>query len=227
MVLTVRVVAFVVGFQTSDVWLVLFLYFACMFSFFFFFQAEDGIRDVAVTGVQTCALPIFAAVDRSGGGGADRVGAREEEPAGGVANAHAGGPRRVPVHAARGGGEARADRPRRARSRSAARRRRGGRRRRLPRRRRDPAIARRRQGTDDRCRRLGRRRDRRRRRARQLPDRRGGGRTRRGHADRGQAGRALVDAPRRGAARRAAGCGRRGRGRGRARRRRRRGGRIA
>src|SRR2546422_10130546 len=29
---------------------------------FFFFQAEDGIRDVAVTGVQTCALPI------SGGG---------------------------------------------------------------------------------------------------------------------------------------------------------------
>src|SRR2546422_11627134 len=28
---------------------------------FFFFQAEDGIRDVAVTGVQTCALPISAA----------------------------------------------------------------------------------------------------------------------------------------------------------------------
>src|SRR2546422_11145512 len=27
-------------------------------SLFFFFQAEDGIRDVAVTGVQTCALPI-------------------------------------------------------------------------------------------------------------------------------------------------------------------------
>src|SRR2546422_6936839 len=27
---------------------------------FFFFQAEDGIRDVAVTGVQTCALPILA-----------------------------------------------------------------------------------------------------------------------------------------------------------------------
>src|SRR2546429_5808472 len=26
---------------------------------FFFFQAEDGIRDVAVTGVQTCALPIW------------------------------------------------------------------------------------------------------------------------------------------------------------------------
>src|SRR5688572_6104312 len=32
-----------------------------MFSFFFFFfQAEDGIRDLTVTGVQTCALPIFA-----------------------------------------------------------------------------------------------------------------------------------------------------------------------
>src|SRR5206468_6110727 len=28
-------------------------------SFFFFFQAEDGIRDLIVTGVQTCALPIF------------------------------------------------------------------------------------------------------------------------------------------------------------------------
>src|SRR5687768_17731686 len=32
-------------------------------AFFFFFQAEDGIRDVAVTGVQTCALPIYP--DRS------------------------------------------------------------------------------------------------------------------------------------------------------------------
>src|SRR5216684_6530502 len=30
-----------------------------MIFFFFFFQAEDGIRDVAVTGVQTCALPIY------------------------------------------------------------------------------------------------------------------------------------------------------------------------
>src|SRR5687768_7786969 len=29
---------------------------------FFFFQAEDGIRDVAVTGVQTCALPISGVV---------------------------------------------------------------------------------------------------------------------------------------------------------------------
>src|SRR5204862_4101592 len=29
-----------------------------MVGFFFFFQAEDGIRDLYVTGVQTCALPI-------------------------------------------------------------------------------------------------------------------------------------------------------------------------
>src|SRR5256886_15597994 len=28
--------------------------------FFFFFQAEDGIRDLTVTGVQTCALPIYS-----------------------------------------------------------------------------------------------------------------------------------------------------------------------
>src|SRR2546430_5339317 len=31
---------------------------------FFFFQAEDGIRDLTVTGVQTCALPIFLALLR-------------------------------------------------------------------------------------------------------------------------------------------------------------------
>src|SRR5256886_5813124 len=31
--------------------------------FFFFFQAEDGIRDLTVTGVQTCALPIYRAPD--------------------------------------------------------------------------------------------------------------------------------------------------------------------
>src|SRR5687767_15244229 len=40
----------------------------CRFStvgslFFFFFQAEDGIRDKLVTGVQTCALPIFLVAD--------------------------------------------------------------------------------------------------------------------------------------------------------------------
>src|SRR5436190_5545406 len=30
-----------------------------VFRFVFFFQAEDGIRDHCVTGVQTCALPIY------------------------------------------------------------------------------------------------------------------------------------------------------------------------
>src|SRR3712207_2189968 len=29
---------------------------------FFFFQAEDGIRDIGVTGVQTCALPLMASI---------------------------------------------------------------------------------------------------------------------------------------------------------------------
>src|SRR2546430_15080396 len=31
-----------------------------VFLLFFFFQAEDGIRDLTVTGVQTCALPIYS-----------------------------------------------------------------------------------------------------------------------------------------------------------------------
>src|SRR5437879_11066075 len=37
---------------------------------FFFFQAEDGIRDTSVTGVQTCALPIFFRQEQDTG---DRV----------------------------------------------------------------------------------------------------------------------------------------------------------
>ena len=51
----------------------------CYF-FFFFFQAEDGIRDYKVTGVQTCALPIWALLQRergiikSGGAAAARIG---------------------------------------------------------------------------------------------------------------------------------------------------------
>src|SRR3712207_7209161 len=36
--------------------------FSCLI--FFFFQAEDGIRDIGVTGVQTCALPILLTVVR-------------------------------------------------------------------------------------------------------------------------------------------------------------------
>src|SRR3712207_8548249 len=46
--------------------LIIYVYFNFIFNlllldffFFFFFQAEDGIRDIGVTGVQTCALPIF------------------------------------------------------------------------------------------------------------------------------------------------------------------------
>src|SRR5699024_12820126 len=39
-------------------WSYLFYYIAILSLLFFFFQAEDGIRDRNVTGVQTCALPI-------------------------------------------------------------------------------------------------------------------------------------------------------------------------
>src|SRR5437870_11119673 len=39
-------------------------FYFCVFVFFFFFQAEDGIRDGHVTGVQTCALPIFRVLGR-------------------------------------------------------------------------------------------------------------------------------------------------------------------
>src|SRR5688572_32567063 len=43
------------------------------FATFFFFQAEDGIRDLTVTGVQTCALPISGmGVLRAAGGGGPR-----------------------------------------------------------------------------------------------------------------------------------------------------------
>src|SRR6266498_2297121 len=44
------------------------------FQFFFFFQAEDGIRDADVTGVQTCALPIFGDGSDGGLGGLDESG---------------------------------------------------------------------------------------------------------------------------------------------------------
>src|SRR2546426_6472509 len=49
-----------------------------VYIFFFFFQAEDGIRDYKVTGVQTCALPISAAPGCPGW--AERAGARRETP---------------------------------------------------------------------------------------------------------------------------------------------------
>src|SRR2546429_5465415 len=51
----------------------------------FFFQAEDGIRDVAVTGVQTCALPISPSTSRcplcKGEGWLEVLGAGEVDPA--------------------------------------------------------------------------------------------------------------------------------------------------
>src|SRR5207248_8858707 len=40
-------------------YLFFYFFYFFLFFFFFFFQAEDGIRDRTVTGVQTCALPIF------------------------------------------------------------------------------------------------------------------------------------------------------------------------
>src|SRR3989475_10643594 len=52
--------------------------FLCSF-FFFFFQAEDGIRDLTVTGVQTCALPIYAR-DHDRGHGPARLAAGPRRP---------------------------------------------------------------------------------------------------------------------------------------------------
>src|SRR5581483_4545768 len=50
---------------------------------FFFFQAEDGIRDIGVTGVQTCALPIStdteAATSANGGEPSDELTALKEK----------------------------------------------------------------------------------------------------------------------------------------------------
>src|SRR2546430_7536167 len=40
--------------------------YSVMLYVFFFFQAEDGIRDLTVTGVQTCALPICGGRRQSG-----------------------------------------------------------------------------------------------------------------------------------------------------------------
>src|SRR5690606_40443531 len=42
------------------------VYICFLFLFFFFFQAEDGIRDFHVTGVQTCALPIWLDTNNDG-----------------------------------------------------------------------------------------------------------------------------------------------------------------
>src|SRR5207237_5530548 len=44
---------------------VFFIYISDCLFLFFFFQAEDGIRDSSVTGVQTCALPISRTGNRA------------------------------------------------------------------------------------------------------------------------------------------------------------------
>src|SRR2546426_8971217 len=71
----------------------------CIF-FFFFFQAEDGIRDYKVTGVQTCALPIYRGGRRGQGLLRRRVDLRPRRWHGRVA-AHLDQARRHPVGARR------------------------------------------------------------------------------------------------------------------------------
>src|SRR3712207_8036368 len=56
-------------------WYSYFFLITVLFLCFFFFQAEDGIRDIGVTGVQTCALPISPAA-------ADEDGRHEQRPQG-------------------------------------------------------------------------------------------------------------------------------------------------
>ena len=53
-----------------------------MCELFFFFQAEDGIRDYKVTGVQTCALPIWGGFGggRSPGMPKDEINEDQETP---------------------------------------------------------------------------------------------------------------------------------------------------
>src|SRR5258706_9360720 len=53
-------------------WISDFCFSYLIYCFLFFFQAEDGIRDWSVTGVQTCALPIFRG--RAGAGLVNEVG---------------------------------------------------------------------------------------------------------------------------------------------------------
>src|SRR5256886_13225381 len=86
------------------------------FTSFFFFQAEDGIRDLTVTGVQTCALPIFFGAVRAAGADAYVTADLRHHPASEALEA--GGPALVDVahwasewpwleHAARRSGERR------------------------------------------------------------------------------------------------------------------------
>src|SRR4030066_697657 len=59
----------------------------CYFFSFFFFQAEDGIRDSSVTGVQTCALPISKSIgipNAAGKGAGSNGEVRESGPGAGI-----------------------------------------------------------------------------------------------------------------------------------------------
>src|SRR5258706_14071792 len=66
--------------------------------FFFFFQAEDGIRDWSVTGVQTCALPISPDADRERGPGGESH--RDAARGLGRVRARVAGAQRAGLHAA-------------------------------------------------------------------------------------------------------------------------------
>src|SRR5438309_9240020 len=70
------------------------------YTIFFFFQAEDGIRDGTVTGVQTCALPIYELVAEGGAHALEILnGDARRVPA------HLGTRAEVPEAAPRGGGD--------------------------------------------------------------------------------------------------------------------------
>src|SRR2546430_3631643 len=70
---------------------------------FFFFQAEDGIRDLTVTGVQTCALPIWTRAPARAAGRPGRDVVRPRRPVGRGSRALGGRDRGLP---AGGGGGA-------------------------------------------------------------------------------------------------------------------------
>src|SRR5207249_9220009 len=74
-----------------------------------FFQAEDGIRDRNVTGVQTCALPIYDAGHRADSGPHPGSRAARRVPQGGALRGHAHA-----VRAGRPAGRRRGNQPRRS-----------------------------------------------------------------------------------------------------------------
>src|SRR2546430_16331458 len=77
----------------------LILFYIC----FFFFQAEDGIRDLTVTGVQTCALPIwgYAAREELDQAWIARAAARGHQLVGGPSGRPALNPSRDGLHGQR------------------------------------------------------------------------------------------------------------------------------